>query len=162
MERSVMHTTLIKPLLVAVWLDSSGATAVRLRGGEARIRRIESGVAPRCKTTGGARGVTPYARQNATDESSTDARRKHQFARYYAEILAAVMDADRILVMGPGEAKLGLVKAIRASHGLSPRLRGVHVVSRMTDRQLVAHAREYYGAHMDRSEVVRLAWRTQG
>ena len=66
---------------------------------------------------------------------------------YYHRVAQALAGAHEILVVGPAQAKLHLVKHIHAhDHALVPRLVGVETVDHPSDGQLVAYARKYFRA----------------
>ena len=66
---------------------------------------------------------------------------------YYHAIAQALNGAQEILVVGPAQAKLQLIKHIHAhDHGLSDKVIGVETVDHPTDGQLVAYARKYFAA----------------
>ena len=65
-----------------------------------------------------------------------------ELSHFLEEIVKAVSDAREVLVLGPGSAKLDLVKYIHKHHPrLVDNLVGVETVDHPTDRQIVAHAR---------------------
>jgi hypothetical protein len=64
---------------------------------------------------------------------------KKQQERSYEE------DADKILIMGPGEAKLELKKEIEKSKALIPKIVGVHTSDKMTNNQIAAKVKSYFG-----------------
>jgi hypothetical protein len=56
-------------------------------------------------------------------------------------------DAQEILLVGPGSAKLELVKHLHKHHpALVGRVKGVESADHPTDPQIVAHARSYFAA----------------
>ena len=68
---------------------------------------------------------------------------------FFHDVAKALADAQEILVLGPGTAKLELIKHVHKHEpALVPRIIGVETVDHPTDRQLVAYARQYFkGAH---------------
>lgn len=66
-------------------------------------------------------------------------------AKYLHEVIEAVSDAAEILIVGPGKAKLELM---RHAHAHDPKVEakvvGVETVDHPTDKQLLAHARAYF------------------
>lgn len=63
--------------------------------------------------------------------------------RYYDEVVAAVRDAEAILVFGPGEAKGEFKK--RLDHAkLGGRVVAVETTDKMSDHQIAAKVREYF------------------
>ena len=66
---------------------------------------------------------------------------------YYHDIATALAGAQEILIVGPAQAKLQLVKHIHAhDRSLSDKVVGVESIDHPTDAQLVAYARKYFVA----------------
>lgn len=66
---------------------------------------------------------------------------------FFHRVAQALAGAQEILVVGPAQAKLQLVKHIHAHDtALVPNLIGVETVDHPTDAQLVAYARKYFRA----------------
>ena len=66
---------------------------------------------------------------------------------YYHRVAEALTGAREILVIGPAQAKLQLLKHFHAHDGaLAARVVGVETVDHPTDAQVVAYARKYFRA----------------
>ncbi len=66
---------------------------------------------------------------------------------FFEEIARALADAEEILVVGPGSAKLELIKHVhKHDHALEPKIVGVETVDHPTDGQLVAYVKRYFHA----------------
>jgi stalled ribosome rescue protein Dom34 len=67
--------------------------------------------------------------------------------QFYHEVVEALKGAQEILVVGPANAKLNLVKHIH-SHDpqMSDKLIGIETVDHPSDSQLLAYARKYFRA----------------
>jgi hypothetical protein len=66
---------------------------------------------------------------------------------YFDAVVKLLGGAQEILLVGPGSAKLELVKHIHKHHSaLVPRVLGVESADHPTDAQVVAHARTYFAA----------------
>ena len=64
---------------------------------------------------------------------------------YFHSIVEALKPAKEWLIMGPGTAKLELVKHVHSHDArLSDHIIGVESADHPTDRQVVAHARAYF------------------
>ena len=64
---------------------------------------------------------------------------------YYHRVATALEGASEILIVGPAQAKLQLVKHIHAHDpGLVDKLVGVETVDHPSDGQLVGYARKYF------------------
>jgi stalled ribosome rescue protein Dom34 len=67
--------------------------------------------------------------------------------KYFDEVVKLLGDAQEILLVGPGSAKLELVKHLHKHHpALVGRVMGVESADHPTDPQIVAHARSYFAA----------------
>jgi hypothetical protein len=126
-----------------LWLDQAGAVIVSLRGdGDSVIRRIESEVDPHYRVTGGTKSGT-FA-MDISDERRVERRRKQQLERYHKRLAGLLEGADEILILGPGDAKLGLYRVLMAIRDRpAPHVR-METASRMTDNQLVALVRKRF------------------
>jgi hypothetical protein len=64
---------------------------------------------------------------------------------YYHRVAEGLAGASEILIVGPAQAKLQLVKHIHKHHpALVDKVVGVETVDHPTDGQLVAYARKYF------------------
>lgn len=63
------------------------------------------------------------------------------------EVIQAVADAEEILIVGPGSAKLELVKHVaKHDHQLTEKIVAVETVDHPSDGQLLAYAKKYFVA----------------
>ncbi|MDP3654036.1 MAG: translational machinery protein [Rhodoferax sp.] len=66
---------------------------------------------------------------------------------YYHAIVEALNGAQEILVVGPAQAKLQLIKHIHShDQHMTDKVVGVETIDHPTDAQLVAYARKYFVA----------------
>ena len=73
--------------------------------------------------------------------------KQQQDQAYYHAIVEALAGAHEILVVGPAQAKLQLIKHIHHhDHSMADKVVGVETVDHPSDAQLVAHARSYFVA----------------
>jgi len=62
-------------------------------------------------------------------------------------VVELLQGAHEILVVGPGSAKLELIRHIhKHDHVMEPKVMGVETVDHPSDGQLVAYARKYFKA----------------
>ena len=88
----------------------------------------------------------PRHARGGAETKTNPADQKH----FFHDVVAAVADAAEILVVGPGSAKLELVKYIdEHAHTVKPKLVGVETVDHPTDPQILAFARKRF-AQIDR------------
>ncbi len=87
---------------------------------------------------------THQVHHKARSVGSGHARVDHEFLHEVAETLS---DAGAILITGPANAKLDLMKHITDHHPqLASHVRGVETVDHPSDGQLLAHARNFFKA----------------
>ncbi|HQT00276.1 MAG: translational machinery protein [Hydrogenophilales bacterium 16-64-46] len=76
---------------------------------------------------------------------SVSGSRQPEDQNYYHEVVEALAGAAEILIVGPGHAKLELIKHIHAhDHGIVDKVVGVETVDHPGDSQLLAFARKYF------------------
>ena len=105
--------------------------------------------------SGGSRSATPYGPQDIRPGKKVQERRKHHLRRYYEQIIKATDDAHKILLFGPGGAKTELEKQINKSKGLSSKIVAVERADKMTERQIAAKVREFFGLSEDVAHMKR-------
>ena len=79
-----------------------------LRNGQEKITHIESDIEGHLRLSGGSRSSTPYGPQEVASEKKIEERRKHHLRQYYRKVIQAIADVKKILIFGPGEAKMEL------------------------------------------------------
>jgi len=129
---------------VGIWIDHEKAFIVSITGDEETKTIIESDAEAHIRLSGGSRSRTTYGPQEVASETKMEERRKHQYRRYYQEIIQAVRDARMIFIFGPGEAKIELEKQIKKNKELSTKLTGVEPANKMTEAQIVAKVKEFF------------------
>lgn len=118
-----------------IWVDHSRALIVRIEDGLSYVNHVESKLHRTEHRTAGSRGTTPYGPQDVNDEKSNDRKQKSQLRAYYQEIVDHLLNADGILLMGPGEAKVELELEIRDSFSLKDKIVSVQTADKMTENQ---------------------------
>lgn len=74
----------------------------------------------------------------------------HDEPKFFDAVVSSLDGAKEVLVVGPGTAKLEFVQHVsRKADPLERRIVEVATVDRLTDKQIVAHARAYF-ARTDR------------
>ena len=132
---------------IGIWIDNKKALIVTLGKPEGKpiIREIQSDVERHVRLSGGSRTKrTPWGPQQISSDSTMQARHRQQLQRFYQQVIREIRGAYKIMLMGPGEAKLGLKKEIDKSKPLSESLVYMETCDKMTRRQLAAHIREYF------------------
>ena len=120
---------------VGLWIDHRKAVIVSLRDSGEEIREILSHMEKHVRYSGGA--------QETSAEDQRDMRFAGHLNKYYERIVSCIHDADAILILGPGEAKVEF-KTRLEGEALGGRITGVETVDKMTERQLVARVRQHF------------------
>ena len=120
-----------------LWIDHRETVIVFVGKEGEETRRIESGMEKRVRSAGGSH----------SEDGSAEDQRDRQFTghltQYYDKVISHLLDAESILIFGPGEAKGEFEKRLERK-GLGQRVAGVETVDKMTDRQIAAKVRARY------------------
>src|SRR6185436_1357655 len=116
---------------VDLWIDHRKAVIVVVTDKREEIKLIISKVEKQLRRSGGSPLKGPHeARQVPADDSRERAFTGH-LNIYYDAIIACIRDAEAILILGPGEAKVELKKRLQ-SEKLGGRIVGIETVDKMT------------------------------
>lgn len=113
-----------------VWLDHSEAHVMHITASD-----VEKAVIHPSK---------PHHHLHAK-RGNVGAGRQAEDKSYYHDITEALKGAQEILVVGPAQAKLQLIKHIHVhANDLTDKVVGVESVDHPSDAQVVAYARKYF------------------
>jgi hypothetical protein len=129
--------------IAGLWIDHRRAVIVLVsdKGEEAKV--IESNVEKQPGRFAGVRSTTPYEAQKVPADDSRERGFTDHLRGYYDEVIAALHDAESILIFGPGEAKGELRKRLEGDQ-LRGRIVAVETADKMTDHQIAAKVREFF------------------
>lgn len=127
---------------VGLWIDHRQARIVTIEDGRIRLRTIASHVGRKTRLAGGSRSSGFIG--EIAPEKKREARHLHRLTRFYERVIGALHDVDRILILGPGEAKLELEEKVRESKHLAERIAAVATADKMTQRQLMAKVKAFF------------------
>ena len=126
-----------------LWIDHRKAViAIISEDGEETLE-IRSNVEKQPGRLAGVRSTTSYESQKAPADDSHDREFTGHLNKYYDEVIAAIRDAESVLLFGPGEAKGELKKRLEKDK-LGGHVIAIETVDKMTDRQIAAKVREYF------------------
>jgi stalled ribosome rescue protein Dom34 len=115
-----------------VWLDHN----------EAHIMHIS----PDDVETSVVKPAAPH-RNLQRKRGSVSGSRQPEDQHFYHEVVEAMSGAKEVLIVGPGQAKLELIKHIHAHDPkVADQVVGVETVDHPSDAQVVAFARKYFVA----------------
>ncbi|HJS19429.1 MAG TPA: hypothetical protein VJ785_11830 [Anaerolineales bacterium] len=126
---------------VGLWIDHKQAYVISGLDGSVEI--ITSNLEPPAHYSGGTQ-LGGKMNQKADTEFRKSDRFKLQLKKYYQQVISALKDANSILIMGPGEAKIEFEKAVRKYKSMHNRILKVETTDKMTKNQMIAHVRKFY------------------
>ncbi len=128
-----------------IWVDQRKATVATLQQDEEHLICVESDVEKHVPLAGGSPSrKTPYGPQEVAVDGRLDDRRKSQLRKYYQGIIRLVQDVSKVMIMGPGQAKIELKKEFEKTKNLGAKIIQVETVDKMTERQIVARVKHYF------------------
>ena len=126
-----------------VWIDHRKALIVVVTAAGERTTLIVSKVEKHPERS----GDSPLKGRYAADQVPADDSRQKAYTGelniYYDTVIAAVRNAESLVILGPGEAKGELRKRL-VRNKLGARVAAVETADKMTDRQVAARVREYF------------------
>jgi stalled ribosome rescue protein Dom34 len=120
---------------VGLWIDHRETIIVIVANENEEIKRIASNMEKHVRFSGRADQITA--------EDMRDRKFTGHLTKYYDQVIAAIRDAESILIFGPGEAKVELGKRLEENK-LGSRIVGIETVDKMTDNQIVAKTRQRF------------------
>lgn len=131
--------------LMGVWLDSSRAVVVTIAGNRTDMKTLDSGVETHERIEGEGNQTGRFGTQFIEDEKSKENRIEEMEVRFLERLLKTASSADQLMVFGPAHMKTRFEKLFNERTGPKPNLRAVEAADSMTDNQIAAHVREFYG-----------------
>jgi hypothetical protein len=126
-----------------VWIDHRKAVIVVVTPAGERTTLIVSKVEKHLQRS----GDSPLKGRYAADQVPADDSRQKAYTGelniYYDTVIAAVRNAESLVIFGPGEAKGELRKRL-VRNKLGARVSAVETADKMTDRQIAARVRGYF------------------
>ncbi len=126
---------------VGLWIDHKQAYAIWYSDGKVEV--IPSRIEPPAHYSGGTQ-LGGKLNQKGDVELHHNDRFRLQLNKYYREVISVLKDADSILIMGPGQAKIELEKAILKNKNMQNRVLRVETADKMTKNQMIAYVKKFY------------------
>ena len=139
-----------------LWIDHQQAIIVTVAGKGEKIERIASKVEKQLQRSGDSPLKGCYESQKVPAEDSRQRIFTGNLNVYYEAVVAGLRDAESILILGPGEAKVELKKRLIKSK-LGGRIAGIETVDKMTNRQLVAMVRKHFSDTVGKTRSRKVA-----
>jgi hypothetical protein len=126
-----------------LWIDHRKAVIAIVSTEGEETMEVRSNVEKQPGRLAGVRSTTPYEAQRVQADDSREREFTGHLNHYYDEVIAAIRDAQSILLFGPGEAKGELRKRLERDK-LGGHIIAIETADKMTDRQIAAKVREYF------------------
>jgi stalled ribosome rescue protein Dom34 len=120
---------------VGLWIDHRKAVIVSIAGGLEEIKSIESEMEKHVRFSGGA--------QKNSEEDQRDRRFTVHLNKYYDKVIAFIKDAESILVVGPGEAKVEFLRRLDGEKRIG-RVVALEAADKLTIPQIVEKVKEHF------------------
>ena len=134
---------------VGLWIDHQKAVIVSLSEQGENTKKIESG-ARHVEYRGAQRSKVAYSAQYSQGDDQLDNQFTEHLKKFYEKVILELRGAQTILIFGPAEARSELKRLIEQDKGLHCEIH-VEAADRMTDPQIVARVRGYFGSAASRS-----------
>jgi hypothetical protein len=125
---------------VGLWIDHRKANIVIVTENGEEMGLIISKVEKQPRRSGDSPLKGPYEPHQVPAQDALQRTLKEHLNVYYDAVIAAIHDAESILIFGPGEAK-GELKDRLEKKSLGGRIVGVETADKMTERQILAKVR---------------------
>ncbi len=126
-----------------LWIDHRKAVIVLVSDAGEKLLEIKSNLEKQPGRIEGVRSRTPYEAQLVKADDSHEREFTGHLEHYYAAVIAAIREAELILIFGPGETKGDLKKHLEHAK-LGGNISAIETTDKMTDRQIAAKVREYF------------------
>lgn len=133
-----------------VWIDHRNALIVAIGPGGEQTTRVVSKVEKHPERGGDSPLRGSYDSDQVPADNSRQRALTGELDIYYDEVIEALRGFDSLLIFGPGEAKGELNRRL-ASMKLAERVTAVETADKMTDPQIVAKVRTYFGVAAPRT-----------
>jgi hypothetical protein len=130
---------------VGLWIDHRKAVIVRLADQGETIREVRSHAERQPRRYGGPRPEAPGGLHGGPPDDILERDFRRHLDAYYDNVILHLRDARSILIFGPGEAK-GELKKRLGRNRVRGHVVGLETTDKMTDRQIAAKVRVYFGS----------------
>jgi hypothetical protein len=129
------------PRRVAIWIDHRQAILINFNGQQVMgEEELFSEVGPHTHGGGWA-------------QHRIESHRHEMLKHYYEEVIGHLGPTDEILILGPGPAKHELVRRVNHHKGLKGKVSAVRGTSRLTEREIIAEAEQFFRSESQGSQA---------
>lgn len=131
--------------LMGIWLDTVKAVVVTIEGQDTDVNVLDSGIDTQERIEGEGNQPGRFGNQFVENEKAKEARIEDMESRFLERLMKVAAPADQLMVFGPAHMKTRFEKLFNDHTGPKPNLRAVEAADSMTDNQIAARVREFYG-----------------
>ncbi|MDX1929507.1 MAG: hypothetical protein SFV81_23470 [Pirellulaceae bacterium] len=136
---------------MGVWIDHRKAVIVTFENGKEQIQEMDSDVEKHVRDSGGAgSGGASHGAQDVMAGDKRDRKYQNHLNTFYDRVVQALLHAEGIVILGPGEAKGELDKRI-TNKEMRQRVLLVETSDKLTNPQLVAKLSDCF--HLSKQSV---------
>jgi hypothetical protein len=128
---------------MGLWIDHKETILVIITDDTEELKPFRSNIEKHIRYSGASHSRNQTDAHDDWAEDIRDRRFGNLLNNYYDGIISCLLNADSILIMGPGEAKVELKKRIEC-RGLGTRIVGVETTDKMTPEQILAKVHQYF------------------
>ena len=129
---------------VGLWIDHSKAVAVALTDRGEEITLAVSKIERQLRRTGDSPMKGSFEAQQVPASDTRQRALQGQLNLYYDSVIAGIRDAEAILILGLGEAKVELKGRLKKNK-LDGDIVAVESADKMTEHQVAARVRKFFG-----------------
>ena len=123
-----------------IWLDRRNAYVFSYTDRKLKTQHIDSEIDSRPRYDGEGKSSGRFGDQHLDKDKKQDLRLKDQMNQYLKRVEEAVDPESDLVLFGPADTKNKLEKSANL-----PNLKGVVAADKMTENQMAAWVREYFG-----------------
>lgn len=130
---------------MGIWIDKRQAKVYTLTGEDQALTTIASEV-DEYNPIGGSRTARSDGPQDVVQDSKYTQREKQQLKDFFARLTDPIAEADEVVIFGPAQTGQKLADELQAQYKhLADKVVGVEKADSMTDNQIKAWVRSYFG-----------------
>jgi len=127
-----------------IWIDTKKAVIVLLTENNQEVKNILSSIEGRERILGETRAFSRFGFQFLDFGKKKKNRLAIEKREYLKNVIAAIKDANEIVLFGPAGMKIELEKTIQDDVVLASKLKAVETADSMTENQMVAWVKNHY------------------
>lgn len=128
---------------VGLWIDHKKAIILSITDKKEEMGMVLSNVEKQPRRSGDSPLKGKFESLQIQDSDARQRTFTEQLNVYYDTVIESIRDAESILIIGPGEAKIELKDRLERDN-LDGHIVGIETVDKMTDRQIAAKIRKYF------------------